>query len=117
MYKLLLGAGFVLMLGAVACTAAQPAQPSGADDKPRYGGTINSTVTDDPWDFDMTLQGSSNTNGTMLRMGYSSLMRQKTGADMGYYGPTTPEPLLADRWEVSPDAANHEGGQALASGH
>lgn len=91
-------------LGGLACGAPQSAsQALGADDKPRFGGTFNVPVGVDPNDYDMSYTGSTSTNPTFIKLGYSYLMRLKTGADIGV-SERIIEPQLAERWDVSPDA-------------
>lgn len=88
---------------ALACTSAQPpSQAPGADGKPKAGGILREPVTDDPFDFDMTYTGSSITNPYVIKRAYSSLLRFKTGPDVAY-SEAVIEPLLAEKWEVSPD--------------
>ena len=60
-------------------------------------------MTADPNDFDMSYTGSSNTNGSFNRYGYSSVLRLQTGPEIGY-GQQVVAANLADKWEVSPDA-------------
>ena len=111
------------VLLAVGCTAArQPAaQPTGGEEKPRYGGTLSLASTSDPPTLDMH---ASNTVGTALPVqpAYNPLVR---------YEPLEPtmtkvEPNLAERWDVSPDgktytfhlvkgAKFHQGGDFTAS--
>lgn len=63
-------------------------------------------VADDPFDLDMTYTGSSNTNPYVIKNGYSSVLRLKTGSDLGY-SDIVVEPNLAERWEVSQDGKTY----------
>lgn len=102
-FSLLIIGLVILMLGA-ACNA--PAQPPGVvSDKPVSGGTLNIPTTD-PNDFDMSSQGSTTTNARILKPGYSTVLRLKTGPGTGY-SDIIVEPFLADRWETSPDAKTY----------
>ena len=82
-----------------ATTAATPSMP-------KSGGVFNVPVTDDIQDMDMSYTGSTNTNATPIKLGYSYLMRMKTSPDIAY-SENVIEPLLAERWEVSPDASTY----------
>jgi peptide/nickel transport system substrate-binding protein len=73
---------------------------------PKSGGVFNVPVTDDIQDMDMSYTGSTNTNATPIKLGYSYLMRMKTSPDIAY-SENVIEPLLAERWEVSPDASTY----------
>ncbi len=86
---------------APAPSAPTPSAP--APSAPKSGGTFNVPVTADPNDFDMSYTGSSNTNGSFNRYGYSSVLRLQTGPEIGY-GQQVVAANLADKWEVSPDA-------------
>lgn len=93
----------LVVVMALACTAAQPAaQAPGADDQPRYGGTFNVSTTTDPFDFDFSYTGS-NSGAVYVREAYMTLLRLKTGPDIGF-SEVNIEPLLAERWEVTSDA-------------
>lgn len=97
----------ILLLGALACTSAQPtSQTLAMDDKPQYGGIFRAPVTDDPFDYDMSSAGSSNTNPYVIKLAYSTVLRVKTGPGIAY-SEALVEPLLAERWEVSPDAKTY----------
>lgn len=96
-----MGLAGLAVLG-LACGTAQPAPVAQQDAQPKAGGTFREPVTDDPWDYDMTYTGSSITNPYIIKRAYSSLLRFKTGPNTGY-AEATAEPLLAERWEVSPD--------------
>ena len=92
-----------LCMLALGCTAPQPATQTGKSDTPVYGGTFNVPQPQDPFDFDMSYTGSSNANPLFIKSAYTSLMRMKTGPDIKFSQGVV-EPLLAERWEVSPDA-------------
>ncbi len=91
---------------ALACSGVQPPPTAPADQAPRAGGTFREPVTEDPWDYDMTYTGSSITNPYVIKRAYSSLMRFKTGPNVGYSDAVV-EPLLAQRWEVSSDVTTY----------
>lgn len=98
-------AGLAMVL--LGCTAVQPpSQTPAADGKPKTGGVFREPVTDDPFDFDMTYTGSSITNPYVIKRAYSPLLRFKTGPNIGY-AEATVEPLIADRWEISPDVSTY----------
>ena len=104
-WKLLLAAS-CLALGTLACSSAQPPAQTTPSDQPKQGGTFHVSVTDDPFDYDMSLTGSSNTNPYIIKLSYNSLMRKKVGPDIGY-GQSVIEPALVESWEVSPDAKSY----------
>ena len=96
-----------MTIAALACTAAQPApQATSPDAQPRAGGTFNISTTSDPFDFDKSYSGSTGINGNIVALGYSALMRMKTGADIRYSDRVI-EPVLAERWEVSADGKTY----------
>ena len=82
------------------------ATPAATPSMPKSGGVFNVPVTDDIQDMDMSYTGSTNTNATPIKLGYSYLMRMKTSPDIAY-SENVIEPLLAERWEVSPDASTY----------
>lgn len=92
---------------ALACGAAATAPgetgPAPAAGPPQYGGTFTEFTPRDPFDYDISYAGSTGINGNYIRLGYSALMRLKTGPNIDY-SQRVLEPLLAERWEVSPDA-------------
>lgn len=105
MFRTLLISIFLLL--ALSCTSAQPTSPiASQDNSPRYGGTFNVPVGADPTDYDMSYGGTDGTNGNFIKVGYSSLLRLKTGQDIGY-SVGVAEPALAESWEVSPDAKSY----------
>jgi len=92
---------------AAGCTLTQPPAPAPAPASgPRAGGVFREPVTDDPWDYDMSYTGSSITNPYLIKRAYSTLLRFRTGPNTGY-SETVVEPLLAEKWEVSPDATTY----------
>lgn len=90
----------------LACSMAQPPSQAPEPGRPKAGGVFREPVTDDPWDYDMTYTGSSITNPYVVKRAYSSLLRFKTGPNIGY-AEATVEPLLTERWEVSPDVTTY----------
>jgi len=88
---------------ALGCTAPAPLPPAGAEDQPRYGGTITIGIGQDPWDFDLSIIGRSAGNSDSIFLSYESVIGVKTGPEVDYHEVVL-EPLLAERWEVSPDA-------------
>ena len=105
MHIKLLMAVLLLALSGLACSAPQQAPlPAGDASQPKAGGTFLTPSVDDPFDYDMSYSGSSNINATFIKLGYSYLMRLKTGKDIGVTTAVI-EPDLATSWEVSPDAS------------
>src|SRR5688572_47368 len=97
----------LILVGLVALACTAPAQPgaSATSDQPKYGGVINLLFSDDPQDFDPTINGQSGVNGDSVRNSYDALLTYKAtpGVD-GKYWENTLSPNLAERWEVSQDA-------------
>src|SRR5688572_26582679 len=91
----------------LACSSVQPSTtPAAMSDKPVSGGVFRAPVSDDPFDFDMSFTGSSNTNPFVIKNAYASLLRFKVGADIPY-SQAVVEPYLASSWEVSPDVKTY----------
>src|SRR5437879_3479470 len=94
----------ILLLGMVACTTPTKDTSTAASSPvtPQAGGIFREPATDDPFDYDMTYRGSSNTNPYVIKVAYSSLLRLKTAPNLGYSDAVL-EPSIAESWEVSPD--------------
>ncbi len=92
-----------LSFSALAC--ASPAAPGPAGDggqgMPKPGGTLNMRAQDDPTDWDLSYQGK--TNILYSARAWETLLTFKAGPDVAF-GDFVLRPLLAERWEVSPDA-------------
>ncbi len=102
-----LAAGLVLLsLACGAPSAGPPAETPASADQPQYGGTFRAPITDDLFNYDMSLQGSSVPNPYVIKVAYNSLLGRRLGPDVGY-GQTIVAPMLAQRWEVSPDAKTY----------
>jgi len=94
-------------LFALACAGAPPASPAPtADDTPKTGGIFRAPVDADLHDHDVSYTGTADANPYVIRNVYSSLLRFKTGPGIKY-SELIVEPSLAQRWEVSPDAATY----------
>ena len=97
----------VVLLSSFALSCAQ-ARPQALPDEvrgstPRYGGTVNLMVTEDPDDWDITYAGSSQPNNFGIGQAYSGLLGVKAGPEIGF-NDLILQPELAERWQVSPDA-------------
>src|SRR5688572_27185528 len=86
-------AGYMLLM--VACSPGQQSAVEG-ESEPKYGGVFNVPTTSDVEDMDMSYRGSTGSNATPIKLGYSYLMRHKTGPDVAY-SDVIIEPLLAER--------------------
>ena len=95
-----------LAVTTLACSSVQPSAPSAPSDKPVSGGVFRAPATDDPFDYDMTYTGSSNTNPFVIKTAYASLLRFKVGEGIPY-SQAVVEPYLASSWEVSPDVKTY----------
>src|SRR5438105_4156330 len=86
----------------VACArpAASPAAVT-EDAGPKYGGTFTKPVRSDPFDWDITYQGTTVPNDVSMGLGYNSLLNIKPG---GAFAELSLIPALAESWDVSPDA-------------
>jgi len=96
-------AGMALSL--VACGPAgqqAPAGPGAVPGQPKLGGILNTQVTTDPWDWDITYSKSS-PNDDGIALAYDSLLTFKTGPEMEF-SQLVLQPKLAERWEASPDS-------------
>ncbi len=94
----------VFVLAALACGAPQQAPATGVgSETPRYGGSLNATISSDPADWDLTYGGRSRPNAEGLALAYNSLIGFKAGPDVAVTDLIL-RPELAERWEVSPDA-------------
>ena len=92
---------------ALACSSAQPSTGGGgATSGPKQGGILNEPATDDPFDYDMTYTGSSNTNPYIIKRAYDSLLTFKVGPDIAYSDAVV-GPNLAEKWEVSSDVKTY----------
>lgn len=95
----------VLLFGALACgpAAQAPSAPSSDPKQPRSGGTLNTTFTSDPNDWDVRTQGKTGVNVEVHGHAYDTLLRFKKGPDIDHAAQEL-VPRIAGRWEVSPDA-------------
>jgi ABC-type transport system substrate-binding protein len=96
-----------IVMASLACTSSAPqAGPGQQSTQPVAGGIFRAPVGDDPFDYDMTYVGSSNTNPYVIKNAYASLLRFKVGDDI-QFSQAIVEPYLAERWEVSPDVKTY----------
>lgn len=94
---------FCVVLSALACgSATSREQPPAVPDVPRRGGTVTIEEGNDPYNFDLSIAGTSRGNLHATALAYESLLRFKTGPDVDYTALEL-EPALAERWEVTPD--------------
>ncbi|MCG3775878.1 MAG: Heme-binding protein A [Nitrospira sp.] len=91
---------------ALACGPSAGQGPGAAPDKPKPGGIYRQNITDDMFNWDMSLQASSVPNPFYTKVAYSSLLGRKLATDVPY-GATVVEPNLAESWEVSADAKTY----------
>ncbi len=94
-------APLLLLLSGIACSSAGPVAPSNNEGRPVSGGTFK-VAASQPFDFDLSYTGS-NSGAIYLKEAYSTVLRLKTGPDIGF-NQVEIEPSLAERWEIAPDA-------------
>ena len=74
---------------------------------PKYGGILKTRISADPYDYDSSLSGKAIGGGNINDgFAYEGLLQFKHGPGVGY-SEIIIEPLLAERWEVSPDASTY----------
>ena len=94
-----------LCLVTTACQAAAPptaVSPDGASG-PKQGGQLNTRISTDPYDWDLSYAGKTNPNEVGVAYSTNSLLGFKAGPDVGY-SEMILRPELAERWEASADA-------------
>ncbi len=99
-------AAVLLTLLGAACAAPAPAPRQGDDAQPKPGGSISIVLGQEPFNFDLTLVGRSGGNSQSAHVAYETLLGFKNGPGVDYHQMIA-EPLLAERWEVSPDARSY----------
>lgn len=94
----------VAILAALACgPAPAPAPPVDTGGQPKHGGRLTVWVTQDPTTWDNAVSGTSSVSDRWRARSYEGLLRFKAAPGHPFTA-HTPEPSLAERWEVSPDA-------------